>query len=78
MWTKLVRQVVQAAMVVLIVAAYARAVWVLVEPMLPTATVLVVTAGIVGWLLRGRREHPPGSGLVRSVLWNEQTSLTAA
>ena len=35
MWTKLVRQVVQAAMVVLIVAAYARAVWVLVEPMLP-------------------------------------------
>ena len=55
MWTKLVRQVVQAAMVVLIVAAYARAVWVLVEPMLPTLAVLVVTAGIVGWLLRGRR-----------------------
>jgi hypothetical protein len=54
-WTKLVRQVVQAAMVVLIVAACARAVWVLVEPMLPTLAVLVVTAGIVGWLLRGRR-----------------------
>ena len=55
MWAKLVRQVVQAAIVVLIVAACARAVWVLVEPMLPTATVLVVTVGMVGWLLRNRR-----------------------